>query len=327
MMNRVLLVGLMACGEVANTDPFTGEAVVPADQQAPPGLTLVGPAWIVPGYPATFTTTGPLTSGERVSFAVGVGGVGAGPCPAPLGGQCLDIRAPIKMIGNAREAGGEAELTVTVPGSAVVGATVGFQSAAVRGPGGATSMLSNSIAVPVRAAVLGCIDPGALNYNPAASVDDGSCTYGTGTFTWFTWGAAGVVNNGRANAEAHCASLGGTLARPNSQSAWDEIKNNTPNDSSGWWIDGHNDFTCSSAFPGSPKSYQYGQMYAPTGQSNIYTGCNCNPNEEGQVVYRLGTPFFFDGCQSVDTATGNLGVMDEELTYNHPDIVGFICEL
>jgi hypothetical protein len=258
---------------------------------------------------------------------VGVGGVGAGPCPAPLGGQCLDIRAPIRMIGDAFEAGGEAELTVTVPGSAVVGATVGFQSAAVRGPGGSTSMLSNSIAVPVRAEVFGCIDPSALNYNPAASVDDGSCTYATGTFRWFTWAAAGVVNNGRANAEAHCASLGATLARPNSQSAWDDLKNGTPNDGSGWWIDGHNDFTCGSAYPGLPKSYQYGQMYAPTGQTNIYTGCNCYTGEQGQVAYRWESTYNFDGCQSADTALGNLGVMDEELTYNHPDILGFICEL
>ena len=35
----------------------------------------------------------------------------------------------------------------------------------------------------LRAAVAGCTDPTADNYNPAATVDDGSCSYSGGFFT------------------------------------------------------------------------------------------------------------------------------------------------
>jgi hypothetical protein len=141
----------------------------------------------------------------------------------------------------------------------------------------------------------------------------------------FTWSEAGTSNNGRANAEAACVARGGTLARPNSQAEWDAIRDNILADTQGWWIDGHNNFICGNATPGAPKTYQYGLMYTPTGQSSMYTGCNCTMSEMGLVVYRFSGNTNFDGCTGTQTATGNMGIMDEQLSYSHPGIVGFIC--
>jgi hypothetical protein len=57
----------------------------------------------------------------------------------------------------------------------------------------------------------------------------------------------------------------------------------------------------------------------------MYTGCNCTMSEQGLVVYRYGTSSNFDGCTPNSTPMGNLGVMDEQLTYSNVGIVGFIC--
>ncbi len=144
-------------------------------------------------------------------------------------------------------------------------------------------------------------------------------------FGRFTWAQAGISNNGRFNATAYCADKGGTLARPNSQDEWDKLYQNIPNDSYGYWMDGHNNYTCGQATPGNPKSYEYGMMYCPAGTSKLYTGCNCTQSEKGIVVYRYTGSGHFDGCQSY-AGGGNLGAMDENLNYGHGGIHGFVCE-
>ena len=141
----------------------------------------------------------------------------------------------------------------------------------------------------------------------------------------YTWSEGGASNTGRGAAEAACARLGGALARPNSQAEWDGLRANIDANTQGWWIDGHNNFSCGDATTSTPKPYQYGLMYVPAGQSTMYTGCNCTSSEQGLVVYRFGGSTNFDGCTSRNTASGNLGVMDEQLTYAHNGIVGFIC--
>jgi hypothetical protein len=144
-------------------------------------------------------------------------------------------------------------------------------------------------------------------------------------FGRYTWDQAGVSNNGRPNGETFCTSRGGTLARPNSQAEWDGIFNNIPQDANGWWIDGHNNFSCGSATPASPIPYQYGLIYVPAGTNEVYTGCNCNTSEQGLVAYYNTGSGPFDGCQN-NFPPGNLGLMDENLTYDHSNIYGFICE-
>jgi hypothetical protein len=142
----------------------------------------------------------------------------------------------------------------------------------------------------------------------------------------YTWAQAAIANNGYANANAFCTGSGGTLARPNSQAEWDALWSNLPQDSTGYWMDGNNDFTCGTATPGTPKPYSFGLMYSPTGTSLLYTGCNCNTSEPGLVVYRYNGSSPFDGCEgSGGMQVGFLGAMDEWLTYNHPNIVGFVC--
>lgn len=143
----------------------------------------------------------------------------------------------------------------------------------------------------------------------------------------YTWAQAGTTNNGRANAEAACVASGGTLARPNSQEAWDALRANLPENSRGYWIDGHNNFTCGTATPGAPKAYQYGNMYTPAGTPLLYTGCNCNMTEQGLVAYRYeAANNAFDGCQGTGgMAAGYLGVMDEKTDYNAFTIDGFVC--
>ena len=141
----------------------------------------------------------------------------------------------------------------------------------------------------------------------------------------FTWAQGGTTNNGRANAAAACARMGGSLARPNSVEEWTAIRDNLVANTEGWWIDGHNNFVCGNATASSPKTYEYGLMYPPTGQSSMYTGCNCNTGEQGLVVYRYGSSSNFDGCTPNNTPSGSLGVMDEQLTYSHQGIVGFLC--
>ncbi len=168
-------------------------------------------------------------------------------------------------------------------------------------------------------AVAGC---GALTGTP-----EDSWWVGTKRFARWTWAGAGITNNGKGNAAAFCASLGGTLARPNSTDEWTALKVHLPADSNGWWIDGHNNFTCGQATVGSPKPYEFGDMYVPLGQDTLYTGCNCTAAETGLVAYIYTGTGAFDGCEgNGGTTNGMLGVMDEMPDYAHANILGFVCE-
>ncbi|MAO84163.1 MAG: hypothetical protein CMH50_09825, partial [Myxococcales bacterium] len=144
-------------------------------------------------------------------------------------------------------------------------------------------------------------------------------------FARYTWAQAGTNNNGQANAAAACQQRGGRLAVPNSQAQWDAFYSLITRDSYGWWMGGHNNFSCGNATPGSPKAYSAGLIYVPTGGSRVYTGCNCTPTEQGLVAYHYTGQGHFDGCQR-HTPNGELGIMDENIDYSHGDIHGFICQ-
>lgn len=147
-----------------------------------------------------------------------------------------------------------------------------------------------------------------------------------GDYARYTWAEAGIVNNGRGNAQAYCVASGGTLARPNSQAAWDALYNNLPRNGSGWWIDGHNNFSCGISTNNSRRAYQYGTIYVPNGTNGVYTGCNCTNTEQGLVAYfNVDDSTTFDGCQE-RAGINELGLMDEQLTYGHGRIEGFVCE-
>lgn len=76
-------------------------------------ITLSVPPVIEEGVPATFSVSG-LRPTETVRLVVGNDGLGAGPCPAALGGACLDIVTPLTVVPR-RAVGGVATMTVTLP--------------------------------------------------------------------------------------------------------------------------------------------------------------------------------------------------------------------
>lgn len=89
-------------------------------------------------------------AGELVHFLSSFAGTGSGHCPGALGGLCLDLLAPIQILGRASVNGaGTAILTGTVPVSAPL-VDVYFQAVIRRGPGGADSVKSNPTSATIR---------------------------------------------------------------------------------------------------------------------------------------------------------------------------------
>ncbi len=96
------------------------------------------------GAPTNFTVTH-AQPGELVYFLYSLAGTGAGPCPGPLGGLCLDLLTPIIQFGSAvADANGQAVLTATVPPNAPA-VSVSTQAVARRGVGGADSVKSKTV--------------------------------------------------------------------------------------------------------------------------------------------------------------------------------------
>jgi hypothetical protein len=169
-----LMLGLAACG-VGSGDP---SAELADDAVGPPTGTLVfsGPAEVPEGELAVYTVTG-AHPGETVYLGYSRRGTGVGPCAARIGWQCFSLLAPVKLAtGAVADAGGT--LTYDVPvGNLPVGAATGLQVVAIRGMRGVDSLLSNTVLSVVVTRVEGCMDPIAINYDPSANVDDGSCEY------------------------------------------------------------------------------------------------------------------------------------------------------
>ncbi|HMV66774.1 MAG TPA: C-type lectin domain-containing protein [Myxococcota bacterium] len=88
------------------------------------------PAYIVEGEATTFTIED-ATARRAVYLAIGTRGLGSGPCPAALGGDCLDVVSPTTMKRTA-DANGEVSLTVTLP-EAGVGAEYCLQAVSFSG--------------------------------------------------------------------------------------------------------------------------------------------------------------------------------------------------
>lgn len=164
---RLAFLFLAACAPEA--------ASLPDDLQAPPAsVTLEGPDRLFVGRTNTFVVSGNLGQQEPVYLAISTTGTGRGPCPPALGGRCLGILAPT-LLGQENFDGDSAEISVAVPSAAPAGMTVYLQAGVARGLGGNSSVLSNVISVETEDYLPGCTDPGANNYDPGATVDDGSC--------------------------------------------------------------------------------------------------------------------------------------------------------
>ena len=78
----------------------------------PPPL-VVSPPILGAGQPNLVFISGALPN-TAVYLAVGTG-PGAGPCPTPLGGQCLGMTNPLTLLPGAADAAGNASFTVPLP--------------------------------------------------------------------------------------------------------------------------------------------------------------------------------------------------------------------
>jgi hypothetical protein len=151
---------------------LVGCQAAPAPEQAPPppaALTFDAPM-LFPGHTTAVFAAG-ADPEERVHYALSTQGAGAGPCPGPLGGQCLDLPQPIYLGSRLADETGQAWLPVAVPDTAPPGLEACFQGAVVRGPGGGDSELS--------AAVCGLVqdpDP-CLSGETVVEVGTGSSTF------------------------------------------------------------------------------------------------------------------------------------------------------
>jgi len=100
----------------------------------------VSPA-LHPGERLTLTAMG-ASPGEVVYFVFGPA-PGAGPCPGPLGGLCLDVLSPSLLGSATADADGRATLERTIPAAVPNATPAHFQAAITRGPAGVDSVSSN----------------------------------------------------------------------------------------------------------------------------------------------------------------------------------------
>jgi len=152
------LATLAACAEspseasawpVASDDPLASELVdaphAGPDVRPPPGVDLVLDATdVIPGQDTVLTVTS-ADPGETVRFLRGTQGTGQGPCPAALGGMCLELVSPVIMGSAVADANGIAEFTFGVPAGVPNGAEIWFEAVAARGQGGVDSVGSQVV--------------------------------------------------------------------------------------------------------------------------------------------------------------------------------------
>lgn len=162
-MSRLLLF-LAACSSV------------PSAQLPPPAgtLALEAPEQLVVGVPVTLQASGDVLEGESVYLVGAYNGLGLS-CPRPILGQCLGLASPIQLL-QVRTADADGAVQFDLTPSDGAGLTVGAQAVVLRGFRYQDSLYSDALALDVVDRVDGCTNPEASNYDPSATVDDGSCS-------------------------------------------------------------------------------------------------------------------------------------------------------
>jgi hypothetical protein len=133
-MSRIALVLLFAGVGCAVDEASVQDAELLVGQAPIPQVFTLDVDGTVGGAPITFTVTGlPPGTAVRLVRAVG-GGIGSGPCPSVLGGQCLDINGPqgvaVFPFTMVADATGQASRTMMIPAGVPDGTSVGFQAIA-----------------------------------------------------------------------------------------------------------------------------------------------------------------------------------------------------
>ncbi len=147
-------------------------APVPPDRERRPApvLTLSGPSEVILGDTADLVVTG-AAADERVYLVV-ASGVGGGPCPAGLGGLCLEVTLPVYTVLDAFSDGsGTATFTIPLPAFAPAGTTAAVQALIVRGMSGVDTVASTphalvAIAPPIDTGPVACVDDTAIPPGP-----------------------------------------------------------------------------------------------------------------------------------------------------------------
>ncbi len=125
-----------------------------------PELEVVGV--VSAGARVDLVVTG-AAPGEVVHFGGAAGAGGAGPCPAALGGVCLELGPGAVALGSAAaDASGVATLSVTVPAAIPPNPVLVVQAAIVRGAAGADSVTTPAVV----------LDGGVVDWDADGLVDE-----------------------------------------------------------------------------------------------------------------------------------------------------------
>ena len=114
--NFMAFILLSACADQAvdhAAEPVSAETTEVADGALRAGLTLEWSGNLIQGQTTNVTVWGAYP-GEALVLLVGTAGEGAGPCPAILGGACLDIVPPFDKVRATADAFGVASFPVKV---------------------------------------------------------------------------------------------------------------------------------------------------------------------------------------------------------------------
>jgi hypothetical protein len=128
--------------------PWSSGSYLPDPELPPPGALTLEVSELIPGQLASWTAGG-LYAGEKATFLMSPAGMGRGPCH-PQGSPCVDLRAPIRVLGEAyANPAGVATLQFRVPSYVPVGVRPAFQAVTVVNHGATASAKSPPVAVQV----------------------------------------------------------------------------------------------------------------------------------------------------------------------------------
>ncbi len=124
---------MLLCACACATPQIQVDEVVGSRTHRADGVHLVVGA-AVPGAPLLLEVSG-LRPGDELTFAGSLSGIGSGPCPPSLGGLCIDVEAPVYVLGTVRaDITGHATLSVPLPAD-LPATTVYVQGVASDGSG------------------------------------------------------------------------------------------------------------------------------------------------------------------------------------------------
>lgn len=176
---RVLRTSIIALAIAGCTpEELADTPELPLEQAAMPFNMTVTDAII--GENMTFSVVGANPS-ERIYVVRSLNGLGQGACLAPLGNNCFDMEDPVELHTNFRaDATGAKNKNFAVPDiNAIDGLEVCFQAVAIRGTGGANTVMTTPR----------CVDVGFDSDNDDVLDANDQCP---GEDDWFDWDLDGI---------------------------------------------------------------------------------------------------------------------------------------